>query len=48
MYQKFSIKENHKNTRFDKWFKLEVLNLPQSLLQKILRKKKIKVNNKKN
>ena len=47
MYQKFSIKENHKNTRFDKWFKLEVLNLPQSLLQKILRKKKIKVNNKK-
>ena len=47
MYQKFSIKDNYENTRFDKWFKLEVLNLPQSLLQKILRKKKIKVNKKK-
>ena len=34
-------------SRFDKWFKQEIINLPNSLIQKLLRKNKIKVNNKK-
>ena len=47
MNQKFIINKNFDNTRLDKWFKDQVLNLPQSLVEKLIRKKKIKVNKEK-
>ncbi len=47
MPNKFTVNSNHNNSRFDRWFKQEVINLPNSLIQKLLRKNKIKVNNKK-
>ena len=48
MIQKFKVVEEYNNTRFDKWFKSNIKNLPQSLLQKLIRKNKIKINKKKN
>tara|TARA_B100001093_G_C26837577_1_gene1019067 strand:+ start:170 stop:1084 length:915 start_codon:yes stop_codon:yes gene_type:complete len=45
--QRFKVDKDYHNTRFDKWFKLNVITLPQSLIQKIIRKNKIKVNRKK-
>lgn len=47
MPQKVTVKEDYNNSRFDRWFKANVINLPQSLIQKILRLNKIKVNRKK-
>ena len=47
MPDKFIINKNYNKSRFDKWFKQEIINLPNSLIQKLLRKNKIKVNNKK-
>ncbi len=47
MPDKFIVNKNYDNSRFDRWFKEEVLNVPNSLIQKLLRKNKIKVNNKK-
>ena len=47
MPDKFIVNKNYNKSRFDKWFKEEVINLPNSLIQKLLRKNKIKVNNKK-
>ncbi len=47
MPDKFIINKNYNNVRLDKWFKHEVINLPNSLIQRLLRKNKIKVNNKK-
>ena len=47
MPDKFIVNKNYNNSRFDKWFKEEVINLPNSLIQKLLRKNKVKVNNKK-
>ena len=46
MPDKFIVSKNHNKTRFDRWFKEEILNLPNSLIQRLLRKNKIKVNNK--
>ena len=46
MPQKVTVKEDYNNSRFDRWFKANVINLPQSLIQKILRLNKIKVNRK--
>ena len=43
----FSVKNDFVNARLDKWFKRNVCEVPQSLLEKIIRKGKIKVNNKK-
>ena len=40
------IVKNSNNSRFDKWFKEEVINIPNSLIQKLLRTNKVKVNNK--
>ena len=48
MLQKYIIERDYHNSRLDKWFKAKVLNIPQSLIEKIIRKKKIKVNKKKN
>ena len=47
MPDKFTINKNYNKSRFDKWFKEEVINLPNSLIQKLLRKNQIRVNNKK-
>ena len=47
MRQKYIIERDYHNSRLDKWFKAKVLNIPQSLIEKIIRKKKIKVNKKK-
>ena len=47
MPDKFVVNKNFHKTRFDKWFKQEIINLPNSLIQKLLRKNQIKVNDKK-
>jgi 23S rRNA pseudouridine955/2504/2580 synthase len=43
----FKIKEDFENIRLDKWFKKKVKSLPQSLIERTLRKGKILVNGKK-
>jgi 23S rRNA pseudouridine955/2504/2580 synthase len=47
MKETFIIKEDFINSRVDRWFKRNICNVPQSLIEKSLRKGKIKVNNKK-
>ena len=47
MSKKYIVDKSYQDTRFDKWFKRNVLNLPQSLIEKIIRQSKTKVNNKK-
>ena len=43
----FLIKEDFANTRLDRWFKKNVCEVPQSLIEKNIRKGNIKINNKK-
>ena len=43
----FNVDKDFNNSRFDKWFKSEVLDIPHSLIEKLIRKKNIKVNHKK-
>ena len=47
MPKSYTVDDDYNDSRLDKWFKNNVLNLPHSLLQKILRQNKIKVNKKK-
>tara|TARA_Y100000992_G_C21137627_1_gene429718 strand:+ start:250 stop:510 length:261 start_codon:yes stop_codon:yes gene_type:complete len=47
MSKMFTVEDDYQDSRFDRWFKQKVINLPQSLLEKIIRQNKIKVNNKK-
>ena len=47
MPQKVTVKQDYHNSRFDKWFKVVIKDLPQSLIQKILRLNKVKINRKK-
>ena len=47
MIKKFEIEKNFHNTRFDRWFKNKVLDIPQALIEKIIRKNQAKVNGKK-
>ena len=47
MPQKYKVEKDYHNSRFDRWFKANVKELPQSLIEKIIRKKKIKINRKK-
>jgi len=47
MFKKFIVDRDYHNSRFDKWFKQNVFNIPQSLIEKIIRKNKVKVNKKK-
>lgn len=47
MPENFIVNKNFNNVRFDKWFKQQIINLPNSLIQKLVRTRKIKVNNKK-
>jgi len=47
MFKKFIVNKDYHNTRFDKWFKHNVQDVPQSLIEKLIRKKKVKINKKK-
>jgi len=47
MPKSYTVDDDHNDSRLDKWFKSNVINLPHSLLEKILRQNKIKVNKKK-
>ena len=42
-----TVDQEFHNARFDRWFKINVLRVPQALLEKIIRLKKVKVNRKK-
>ena len=43
----YTIKDDYLETRLDRWFKKNISEIPQSLIEKNLRKGKIKVNHKK-
>ena len=47
MPKTLTVEKDYHNSRFDRWFKAKVINLPQSLIEKIIRKNKIKINRKK-
>ena len=47
MPKSFTVDDDYNDSRLDKWFKNNVINLPHSLLEKIIRKNKVKVNKKK-
>ena len=47
MIKKFEVEKDFHNTRFDRWFKHKVLDIPQGLIEKIIRKNQAKVNGKK-
>ena len=47
MIKKFQVTRDFHNARFDKWFKKNVLDIPQGLIEKIIRKNQVKVNKKK-
>ena len=46
--RKFLVEEDFVNTRLDRWFKKKVYDVPQSFIEKNLRRGNIKVNKKKN
>jgi len=43
----FTVDDEYHETRLDKWFKQKVISLPHSLIERILRQNKIKINKKK-
>ena len=47
MPQTYTVEKDYHNTRFDRWFKAIVKDLPQSLIEKIIRVNKVKINRKK-
>ena len=47
MLKKFIINKEYHNSRFDRWFRQNVYQAPQSFIEKLTRKKNIKVNKKK-
>ena len=42
----FTVEEDYQDSRFDKWFKNNVLDIPHSLIEKFIRLNKVKVNKK--
>ena len=46
MPKTYTVYKDYHNSRFDKWFKNNVKDLPQSLIQKIIRLNKVKINKK--
>ena len=44
MPKSFTVDVDFNDSRLDKWFKNKVINLPHSLIEKIIRQNKIKVN----
>ncbi len=47
MPKSFTVEEDYKDSRLDKWLKHKVISLPNSLIQKIIRKNKSRRNKKK-
>ena len=47
MPKSFIVDADYNDSRLDKWFKDKIINLPHSLIEKIIRQNKIKVNKKK-
>ena len=47
MLKKFIVEKDYHNSRFDRWFKQNIHQVPQSFIEKLIRKKKVKVNKKK-
>jgi len=47
MPKSFTVDDEYNDSRLDKWFKQNVINLPHSLIEKIIRLHKIRVNKKK-
>ena len=47
MFKSYTVEDDYHDSRLDKWFKKKIIDLPHSLLEKILRQNKIKVNKKK-
>jgi len=47
MPKTFIVDDEYHETRFDKWFKQKIISLPHSLIERILRQNKIKINKKK-
>tara|TARA_Y200000002_G_scaffold109799_1_gene89967 strand:+ start:145 stop:1053 length:909 start_codon:yes stop_codon:yes gene_type:complete len=47
MPKTYTVEKDYQNTRFDKWFKAKIISLPQSLIEKIIRLNKVKINKKK-
>ena len=46
--KKFFVEDDFINTRLDRWFKRKIHDVPQSFIEKNIRKGNIKVNKKKN
>ena len=46
MPKTYTIDKDYQNLRFDRWFKLNIKDLPQSLIEKIIRLNKVKINRK--
>ena len=46
MPKSYTVVDDYHDSRLDRWFKQNVINLPHSLLEKIIRQNKIKVNKK--
>ena len=47
MPKSYTVVDDYHNSRLDKWFKENVINLPHSLIEKLIRQNKVKVNKKK-
>ena len=47
MPKSYTVVDDYHESRLDRWFKENVINLPHSLIEKIIRQNKIKVNKKK-
>ncbi len=47
MPKSYTVDDDYNESRLDKWFKRKILNLPHSLIEKIIRQNKIKVNKRK-
>ena len=47
MPKSYTVEDDYNDSRLDKWFKKKIINLPHSLIEKIIRQNKIKINKKK-
>jgi len=47
MPETYTVEKDYHNSRFDKWFKAKIIQIPQSLIEKIIRINKVKINRKK-
>ena len=42
MVKKFIVDKDYHNSRFDRWFKQNIGKIPQSLIEKFIRKKRLR------